>query len=51
MRSERLEVNPYNPCVENKVIGGKQMTVYWHMDYLKESQVDPQEVASFMEWL
>jgi hypothetical protein len=30
-------LNPYDPCVANKVIGGQQMTVIWHVDNLKVS--------------
>ena len=31
-------VNPYDPCVANKIINGKQMTVTWHVDNRKISQ-------------
>ena len=27
-------VNPYDPCVANKMINGSQMTVTWHVDDL-----------------
>ena len=27
-----FEVNPYDPCVANKMINGLQMTVTWHVD-------------------
>ena len=30
-----FEVNPYDPCVANKMINGSQMTVPWHVDDLK----------------
>jgi hypothetical protein len=30
-------LNPYNSCVANKVLNGKQMTVCWHVDDLKVS--------------
>ena len=26
-----FRVNPYNPCVANNMIGGKQLTVCWHV--------------------
>ena len=51
MRVKEFELNPYGPCVVNKIIGGKQITVYWHVDELKVSHVDPKEVTYFMEWL
>ena len=33
------------------MIGGKQLTVCWHVDDLKVSNVDPKEVDKFMNWL
>ena len=27
-------INPYDPCVANKTIGGSQHTVMWHLDDL-----------------
>jgi len=30
-------VNPYDLCVSNKEVDGKQMTVVWHVDDLKAS--------------
>ena len=27
-------INPYDPCVANKMLNGKQMTVCWHVDDL-----------------
>ena len=50
MRGKGIELNLYGPCVSNKTIKGKQMTVYWHVEYLKVSHVDPKEVTNFMEW-
>ena len=44
-------LNPYDPCVANKMINGAQMTVCWHVDDLKVSHVDPQEVTKFGAWL
>ena len=35
MRDKGFELNPYDPCVANKIIGGKQITVLWHVDDLK----------------
>ena len=29
-----FEVNPYDPCVANKMSNGHQMTIYWHVDDL-----------------
>ena len=27
-----FKIDPYDPCVENKMVGGKQITVFWHVD-------------------
>ena len=32
-----FEINPYNWCVANKTVDGKQMTVVWYVDDLKIS--------------
>ncbi|KAG7360909.1 hypothetical protein IV203_036008 [Nitzschia inconspicua] len=36
-----FEVNPFDPCVANRIVNGKQHTVVWHVDDLKSSRVDP----------
>ena len=51
MRGKGVELNPYDQCVENKMIGVNKMTVYWHVGDLKVSHVDPKEVTNFLEWL
>jgi hypothetical protein len=38
--------NPYDPCVMNKTIHGKQCTVLWHVDDPKISHVDPEQVVT-----
>jgi len=35
-----FEINPYDSCVANKQIDGKQCTVLWHVDDLKISHVN-----------
>jgi hypothetical protein len=30
-------INPYDPCVANRIIKGTQHTVVWHVDNLKSS--------------
>ena len=37
----RFEVNPYDPCVANKMTNGSQHTVIWHVDDLQASHMDP----------
>jgi len=46
-----FEINPYDPCVANKIINGKQMTICWHIDDLFIGHVDPTIVTSFLDWL
>ena len=43
-----FEVNPYDPCVANKMINGSQMTVTWHVDDLKISHKESDGVAKFI---
>jgi hypothetical protein len=47
LESAGFKLNPYDPCVANKMINGKQMTVCWHVDDLKVSHIDPSEVTKF----
>ncbi len=51
LESSGFVINPYDPCVANKVINGKQMTVCWHVDDLKVSHMEPEEVMKFGNWL
>ena len=44
-------VNPYDPCVANKIINGKQMTICWHVDDLFIGHADPSCVTSLLTWL
>ena len=39
LKSVGFEINPYNPCVANKIVQGKQLAVVWHVDDLKASHV------------
>ena len=44
-----FELNPYDPCVANKIINGKQCTIGWYVDDNKISHVDPAVVTSIIE--
>ena len=44
-----FEVNPYDSCVMNKTINGKQCTILWHVDDLKISHVDPKVVGAVLD--
>jgi len=50
LEGEGFVVNPYDPCVANKTVNGKQLTVMWHVDDLKVSHVDPKVVDKFINW-
>ena len=43
--------NPYDPCVCNKMVDGKQHTVVFHVDDLMGSHVDPEVNTQFLKWL
>ena len=32
-----FRINPYDPCVANKVVGGKQLTLCWNVENLRIS--------------
>ena len=40
-------VNPYDPCVANKMVDGAQMNVCWHVDDLNISHRDEDMVTEF----
>jgi len=40
-----LEVNPYDWCIANKIINGKQYTVLWHVDDINISHMDKNAVS------
>ncbi len=44
-------INPYNPCVVNATINGKQMAITWHVNDLKVSHVDPFQITKFAAYL
>jgi hypothetical protein len=33
--------NPYEPCVQNRIVNGKQQTICFHVDDCKVSHIDP----------
>jgi hypothetical protein len=43
--------NPYDHCVVNKMINGKQCTIGWHVDDLKISHVDSKVVDRVIDML
>jgi hypothetical protein len=43
--------NPYDSCVANKIINGKQCTILWHVDDLQIAHVDPEVVTSVIDMI
>lgn len=50
LKSIGFELNPYNPCVANKVICGCQCTICGHVDDLKLSHWDAAVITEIVEW-
>jgi hypothetical protein len=44
-------INPYNPCVANKIIEGKQMTICFHVDDCKLSHHKKKVMDTMIEYL
>ncbi len=51
LESYGFEVNPYNPCVMNTDVKGRQMIVTWHVGNLKVSHMDPSELKKIGQYL
>ena len=41
-----FEVNPYDPCVANKMVNGSQITICWHVDDVKVSHKEESAVTA-----
>jgi hypothetical protein len=46
-----FEVNPYDPCVANRMVEGKHHTITWHVDDVKSSHVNKKVNDEFLSWL
>jgi hypothetical protein len=46
-----FEINPYDPCVVNKMINDSQMTVRWHVDDLMLSHASNEAPSQFLRAL
>lgn len=51
LEDKGFELNPYDLCVVNKMINGKQCTMAWHVDDLKMSHADHRVVDKLIKWL
>ena len=50
IKSISFEINPHNPCVANKLIDGKQITICWHIDDVKASHLNSKVIDDFVDW-
>ena len=50
LEGKGFRLNPYDPCVANKMIKGAQMTMTFHVDDIKISHRDPDQVTKIIEW-
>ena len=46
-----FELNPYDPCVANKMVKGEQLTICWHVDGLKSSHMNLKVNDKFLQWI
>jgi hypothetical protein len=51
LKKSGFTVNPYDECVANKTVNGKQCTVLWHVDALKISHVESAVVDDILHML
>ena len=51
LKREGFTLNPYDPCVANKTVGGKVLTVCFHVDDCKISHRSSKVVDETIEWL
>ncbi len=48
LRSMGFIINPYDPCVANKIVNRKQLTLQWHVDDLMISHVNIMAINKFL---
>ena len=51
LESIGFKVNPYDPCIANRMVDGKQQTVTWHVDDLKISHKSAKVNDRLLSWL
>jgi hypothetical protein len=51
LEKQGFKINPYDPCVANRIIEGTQHTITWHVDNLKSSHINPKVNNNFLAWL
>jgi hypothetical protein len=51
LTSKGFKKNPYDPCVWNKIVNRKQLTIVFHVDDCKLSHIDSKVLDNTIEWL
>ena len=51
IHDQGFTLNPYEQCVANKVVNGKQCTIVWHINDMKLSHVEEEVVNDMIEGL
>ncbi len=51
LKSKGFTMTPYDPCVWNKIINGKQLTIVFHVEDCKLSHVESKVLDETIEWL
>jgi hypothetical protein len=51
LKRKGFKLNRCDPCVANKMAKGKQFTLLWHVEDLKMSHMEYDEVTSMINWL
>jgi hypothetical protein len=51
LTSVEFEINPYDPCVANKIVDGTQMTICFHVDDCKLSHRSSRANDNIIDWL
>ena len=51
LHSIGFELNPYDPCVANKMVNGHQLTICWHVDDLFIGHKNLKTVTKILQWL
>ena len=51
IQEQGFKVNPYDPCMVNKMVNRKQLILTWHVDDLKAFHVDKKVIDEFIQWI
>jgi hypothetical protein len=49
LQEMRFKINPYDPCVANKMVNRTQMPIRWHVDDLMMSHLSQDEIMKIVQ--